>query len=145
VACQTCPSPVPVVSLRLAKYLVKGIRPDQRHEVLRRALAWLVEQHPGLKSYMGVAGRPYQPDERKAIVAEVAVVGKLACPFLAGETCLLDGLPAYTPASESLKPPYLWLPTAMAKLLGETTLREMVKRRFVADAKVTMMTRNEGL
>jgi len=134
-----------VVSLALATRIVAMLPERQRAAILKRSLEWLVTRHPGLTVYLGVHGRPYSQDERATIAKECAAVEGLACPFLDGELCKLDRLPGYEPELEVGRAPYLWIPTAMAKLLGEHTLREAVRLKEVADAKVTMLSRNEAL
>jgi len=145
-SCLTCPTPVPIVSLRIAKLTASLIPQDKRLKVMYHALEWLVTRHEGLTLYLGVNGRNYTNDEKVAISKELGTVQVLSCPFLEGDNCILDRLPpAYTLANECGKSPYLWLPTAMAKLVDEDTLREVVNRKEVADAKVAMLTRFEAL
>jgi len=143
-SCASCPSPTPVVSLGLSRRVVESVPEEHRLRLFIKALEWLVTRHEGLTVYLGVNGRPYTQEERVAIAKETQAVRVLPCPFMEGETCLLDRLPLYEFGDEVQKPPYLFLPTAVAKLIDEETLREVVRRKEVADAKVALLSRNEA-
>jgi hypothetical protein len=136
---------MPLVGMKLAKRIAVFIPEKNRLKVTLRALEWLCKRDEGLVSYNGVNGRQYTEEERRAIAGELAAVETLSCPFMDGETCMIGGLPRGYNRDETAKPPYLWLPTAMVKLLDEETLRQVVKNREVADAKVAMLSRNEAL
>jgi hypothetical protein len=57
----------------------------------------------------------------------------------------LGGLgPHYNRAEETGKAPYGWLPTLVAKFLDRPTLLDLARKRQIADAKISLLTRNEG-
>lgn len=145
-SCESCPNSVPVVSQRVADYVVTHLPPALRHRAAVAALEWLTARHAGLELYVGINGRHYTATEKRAIAHEIAAVAGLPCPFKVGESCLLGGLgPLYRTFYEAHRPPYGWLPTQIARLLDGRTYRELVRRGAIADAKVALVTRNEGL
>ncbi len=144
--CPPCQFTVPAVSAQIARELVDGLDPSTKANALVLALCWLTESHPGLTVYHGIVGRPYADDERREIALDEGVVSDLTCPFMdtdAPDACLIGGLgPNYTSEGEAARAPYGWLPMMLCRALDRHTLVELVKHRYVADAKVATLARN---
>ena len=147
--CSGCPTNVPVVSQELACHLVVLMPLDKRTRVAVKAMEWLVERHEGLSLYEGVNGRQYTTEERNAIALETPVVAALPCPFYAPDKlgrCVVGGLgKRYNSRDELGKAPYGFLPAMLMRMIDRPGYRTLVQSRTVADAKVAMVTRNEGL
>jgi hypothetical protein len=143
--CPNCPT-VPVVSLQLADKVLKAIPEQRRHRALLAAMEWLVTKHPGLNLYEGIHGRAYTKTERDAIAVETGAVCGLTCPLYTEKGgCLIGGLGCnYNHSNEMGKLPYGWLPTLLARAWALNDYRQAVILRAVADAKVTLLNRNEG-
>lgn len=147
--CKGCPTSVPVVSDELATHLAIMMPDDVRHKTCEASLAWLVTRHEGLSIYLGINGRGYTPEERNLIAGETPAVASLPCPYYdktAKSGCILGGLGRrYSKRQEANKAPYGWLPTMLMRRLDPQALKTLVKSKEIADAKVTMLTRNDGL
>lgn len=141
--CSGCPDHVPAVSWALALSVVQRLGAGDRPRVIGRCVDWLTTRHPNMRVYLGVCGRPYFADERESIATESWAVEQTRCPFAQDGTCLIGGLgTAAQLHREARRSEYVWLPTALLKLLDPGLLRYLTQTRVVADAKVAGMTRN---
>lgn len=141
-----CDGLVPVVSTKLGHELAqRKLSPERRHEALMRCMEWLVTHHEGLESHQGITGRPYLPEER-TFGLEVGAAAETGCPFkLADGSCALGGLGRnFTRQKELGHEEYGFLPMLLAREWDLRTVRELVARGQVADAKAALLTRNEG-
>ena len=142
-SCPNCPGQVPVISLALANEILDRIPKERRDTILRATFDWLCEKHPGLTFYEGINGRGYTDEEKDAIGLEHGVVAELPCPYHHNDACLIGGLgPKYMEAQEVGKSPYGWLPTLVAMSWGKSAFKHLVIGREIADAKVSLLTRN---
>lgn len=139
-----CLGTVPIVSRRLALQVLGQVPRWDAERILKAAVGWLIEQHPGLELYRGIQGRQHTDEERVAVGRELATVARLPCPFQEGRTCILGGLgPGYNRASEGNGQPYAWLPMHVAKALAPENAKKMVRAGAVADAKAVYLNTNE--
>lgn len=142
--CPNCPGPVPVVSQSLAQKLISQIPETKRPGILIATFEWLTRKDEGLTIYEGINGRPYTDREKDIIAMEHGIVAELPCPYHTPNGCMLGGLgPHYNRIEETGKAPYGWLPTLVAKFLDRRTLLELARKRQIADAKISLLTRNE--
>ncbi len=143
--CPSCPGPVPVISQSLAAQVIGKIPELQRPAILIATFEWLTRKDQGLTIYEGIIGRPYTNKEKDTIALEHGIVAELPCPYHTPDGCMLGGLgPHYNRIEETAKAPYGWLPTLVAKFLDRATLKDLARRRQIADAKISLLTRNEG-
>lgn len=142
--CPNCPQ-VPVVSLSLANAVLKHIPEVERIPAVQAAFQWLTARHEGLSLYVGINGRYYTREEKDAIALETQAVAETPCPFFASSGCMIHGLgPHYNRIEETGKAAYSWLPTLMARGWALDEYRVLVKAKAIADAKIALLTRNEG-
>ncbi len=144
--CPQCPR-VPIVSQYITICLLRSMNQAQRQAVLISSMAWLLERHPGLVLYEGINGRPYTSDEQRAIALETGLVEELPCPFQGTDgLCTINGLgPHFNQAEEPGRPPFVFLPTAIVRMLAPNELRHLVQAQTIADAKLMLLTRNVNL
>jgi len=141
-----CPAKVPIVSQWLARRLVYALPADRLQAVLLRSLEWLTARHEGLHIYVGITGRAYTREEKAAIAHETAVVAELICPLRGTNGCLLGGLGAeYSPALEMYHKPFGFLPSLVAKYGDGRLYKDLAASGTIADAKIALLTRNQGL
>ena len=143
--CNNCPT-VPIVSSHLTAQVLRGKAKETWGKALIASMSWLLERHPGLEIYEGINGRPYTIEERSTIALETGLVERLGCPLRTETGCILGGLgPHYNPGDEAKRGPYVFLPTAIARMLAPNELKNLVASCAVADAKVMVLTRNSSL
>lgn len=141
--CLNCPGPVPVISERLAKQIIPVIPRGDHSIVLQATFDWLRERHEGLTIYKGITGRDYTNSEKDEIGPEHGVVADLPCPYHTPIGCLIGGLGAHHNFAEEMnQPPYGWLPTMLARILDRAYLKQLAENREIADAKISLLTRN---
>jgi hypothetical protein len=145
--CQGCPGHVPCISLRLTEHILADIPPAKRAAILIATFEWLTRRDEGIVCYEGITGRPYTDQEKAMISLDTEVCASLPCPYAStnDEGCLLGGLgPHYNRMEEANKAPYGWLPTLVARTWDPQTVRDLGKRRAIADVKIAILTRNDG-
>ena len=141
--CSRCPGPVPVMSVALARRILAQVPELQRPKILIASFEWLCGKDEGIRIYEGITGRPYTDREKDAIALDQGVVAGLPCPYHTPNGCMLGELgPQYNARDEHQKAPYGWLPTLVAREWDRATLTDMAKRREIADAKISLLTRN---
>lgn len=144
--CPGCPGHVPVVSSHLARAALLHL-PESTSplDVIAHAVGWLTNRDRELFLYLGKTGeQTYAREEVLAVEAEVWRASELPCPFAMPTGCALGGL--CTPGEWAAEPrhgPWLFLPTALLRLLDRPLLRDLVERRLVADAKVARLLRRD--
>lgn len=142
--CPNCPQ-VPVVSVILASRVLKRVPEVERIAAAQAAFQWLTERHAGISIYAGINGRRYTGEEKDAIALDTQAVAETPCPFLTGSGCMISGLgPHYNNIEETGKAPYGWLPALVSREWALNEYRILVKAGRIADAKIALLTRNEG-
>ncbi len=157
--CRSCPSPIPTVSLRLAADIANKIPERHQMKVILPAVNWLLERHEGLSFYHGIHGRPYTNEEKVAIADDTTAIEWLTCPYCVRSedihihkdgSCILESInPNIRIFRDSEfrdangQGQFMWLPAALVRALDKDLLRELVSSKDIADAKVTILTRDE--